>query len=95
MEASNIIEEDEIEKTIKELHILTEKIENSFNNMNSLINDCIANGIGIWDGNSANSFKASWEQTAENFPEYIKMINTQASNLETIKNSTITASEEV
>ena len=94
METLNSIDEEKILKTKQELKNLIEKVDKNFSNMNSLIDETIATGAGIWDGEQANQFKSSWNELVFELPLFVDMMNKQVNNIDIILKKTEEANEE-
>ena len=84
MEAKNKIEYDEIKEKLQELTELTERVEKNLMNMNSIITETVGENVGVWDGESATQFRASWANIENEIPSYIKIFRDQVNNLQTV-----------
>jgi len=90
MQTLNKIEYDELSKKITDINNLINKVENSFKNIDNIINDNVNSGKGIWDGEDAYNFKNDWSNLKENVPIIIDIYKKQAENIENvIKQTTI------
>ncbi len=68
----------------KSMDIITDAgdiIENNLNLINTKIEESVGRGGYVWSGESAEAYKRSWEELAEDIPEYIKYVRTQAKNI--------------
>ena len=74
---------EELEKSLINIKNLTEKMNQNLLNTNTLINDNINNGSGVWDSSSAELYKSRWQTLMEEFPDIIKTFQQQETNLET------------
>ena len=59
-ESKNKVKYEEIKNKLNELKEVTERVEKNLTNMDSLITETVGQNIGVWDGESANQFRASW-----------------------------------
>ena len=85
-ENKNIVEIDKLKTKLTSLEELTERVSTNLNNMNTAIEETVATGKGIWDGESANQFKASWSSVNEEIPSFIEVFEKQANNLNSFIN---------
>ena len=72
----------ETTKSLNNIKMLTEKINNSLACIDNLIMDNINNGSGVLDGNSGELFQKKWETLRDEIPKSVELLNNQASNLE-------------
>ena len=77
----------ELNKTLNNIKMLTDKMKNNLENIDSLITDNINNNTGILDGNIAKKKKKKWDTLREEIPASIDSINKQELNLEVFINS--------
>ena len=77
----------ELNKTLNNIKMLTDKMKNNLENIDSLITDNINNNTGILDGNIASEFLKKWDTLREEIPASIDSINKQELNLEVFINS--------
>jgi len=81
MDAMNKIEYIELENKIKQIDELSNAVENTFNKMDTLVNNNVNSGKGIWDGIEAGNFKNEWDELKEEIPKVINIFRTQAKNI--------------
>ena len=91
----NIIEIDILKTKLTTLEQLTERVSTNLNNMNVVIEETVATGKGIWDGESANQFKASWSSLNEDIPSFIEVFEKQTSNLNIFINKISSVNEDI
>ena len=66
--------------------------ETNLKAIDKLIEESVGDDGYIWGGESADAFKASWAELAEELPKFIQSVRTQADNIRTAKE--ITQSED-
>ena len=77
----------ELNKSLNNIKMLTDKMKNNLEKIDSLITDNINNNTGILDGNIASEFLKKWDTLREEIPASIDSINKQELNLEVFINS--------
>lgn len=88
METRNQINVEKLQENINKLKELTERMESSLNNIDTLITETVGQNIGVWDGNSATEFRTSWNTLSNDIPSYIEILQTQINNIEIMKSNT-------
>ena len=81
---TNKIDIDRIQEKIGEINELSERAKSSLKNMDSLIENTVNNGKGVWDGESARAYKEQWHRLAEEIPEFTDIFEKQSKNLSSI-----------
>ena len=81
IEGKNRLEYEKISNKLNELKELTERVEKNLLNMNELITETVDQGIGIWDGESANQFRTSWSNVENELPSYVDVFQKQINNI--------------
>ena len=81
IEGKNRLEYEKISNKLNELKELTERVEKNLLNMNELITETVDQGIGIWDGESANQFRTSWSNVENEIPSYVDVFQKQINNI--------------
>ncbi len=72
----------ELEKILKVVYRSTEGVRTSLNQMNLLFQDAIGDNGYAWSGEEALRFKAAWNGLVDDIPEYINIVENQATNIE-------------
>ena len=88
VEAKNIIENEKIKNKLNELKEATERVEKNLINMDSLITETVGQNVGVWDGESANQFRASWSNMTTEIPSYIDIFQKQVNNIQLLLEKT-------
>ena len=83
----NIVNFDELNKSLVNLKNISEAVKNSLTSMNALVEENINTGAGVWDGTSAETFKTKWNVLKDEIPTFIDDFNKQAENLEMFINT--------
>ena len=71
----------ELENSLNRLKNLTESVSHNLMDINSIVNENVNSGIGVWDSMQAALYKERWNQLSEEFSEIIHIFQTQESNL--------------
>ena len=87
------IEFNELETTLTNIRILTEKLTRSVNNVNILIQENVNSGIGVWDAESAAGFRKRWDTLMEEVPLVLETFKSQETNLEQVVQNMKTTEE--
>ena len=71
----------ELEKSLNRLKNLTESVSRNLTEVNSIVNENVNSGVGVWDSTQAALYKERWNQLSEEFPEIINVFQKQEANL--------------
>lgn len=82
MTHSNEIDFDGIKNIIDQLKKATEQVESSLDAINNEIVEAVGMEGRAWTGESAISFRNSWDELATNIKEYKVVINNQINNVQ-------------
>ena len=82
--ALNIIDTENINKKVIEIKNLTDKVATNFDNFNTMIEEMVDTGIGVWDGESAHNYKISWQNFSQKIPTFVTAFETQINNLQVL-----------
>lgn len=90
---NNTLNYAEAQASLSNLKQLAETVRTNLTSMNTLINDNVNSGEGVWDGKSAAAFTAKWEEISNDIPKFCMYIENQSENLAEFLKQTSIADE--
>ena len=78
---NNKIEYDNLSKKVIEIEVLTNQVKEAFSRMDTLIEENINSGKGIWDGSGAAEYRQKWNQMKEEIPSSLEQFQILENNL--------------
>ncbi len=78
---NNKIEYDNLSKKVIEIEVLTNQVKEAFSRMDTLIEENINSGKGIWDGSGAAEYCQKWNQMKEEIPSSLEQFQILENNL--------------
>ena len=82
MAFENILNFEEIKEQLGVIENSCEETQASLKAIDTEIKQSVGADGAAWAGNSANEFRASWDDLADELPTFISYVNTQAKNIE-------------
>lgn len=79
--AMNSVDYNALDTNVKNIEDYTANIKNALSTLNTMIEENVNTGAGIYDGRVAAEYKASWQEFATEFDTFVQMCQTQASNI--------------
>ena len=74
-----------VEEALGKVSETGEITETNLKGIDALIEESVGDEGYVWGGESADAFKASWAELAEELPKFIQAVKTQADNIRTAK----------
>lgn len=82
MALENILNFEEIKEQLGVIEKSCEETQTSLKAIDTEIKQSVGADGAAWSGNSANEFRTSWDNLADELPTFINYVNTQAKNIE-------------